>query len=43
MNLNIPFVVETYWHLKKNGLVSDSQVMPRTRSELLAMISRQWH
>ncbi len=43
LNLNIPFVVETYWHLKKNGLVSDSQVMPRTRSELLAMISRQKH
>ncbi len=43
LNLNIPFVVETYWHLKKNGLVSDSQAMPRTRSELLAMISSQKH
>lgn len=41
LNLNIPFVVEVFWQLLKTGLARDDQEMPRTRRELLEIISRQ--
>ncbi len=40
LNLNVPFVVEVYWHLIETGLATGIEKMPRNRKELLNLIHK---
>ncbi|MFX4263619.1 energy-coupling factor ABC transporter ATP-binding protein [Pelotomaculum propionicicum] len=40
LKLKTPLVVEMYWHLRKNKLVSDNRATPLTREDLLEIIKR---
>ena len=40
LKLKTPLVVEMYWHLRKNKLVSDNRAMPLTREDLLEIIKK---
>jgi cobalt/nickel transport system ATP-binding protein len=40
LKLKTPLVVEMYWHLRKNKLVSDNRAMPLTREDLLKIIKQ---
>jgi cobalt/nickel transport system ATP-binding protein len=40
LKLKTPLVVEIYWHLRKNKLVSDNQATPLTREDLLDIIKQ---
>lgn len=40
LKLKTPLVVELYWHLRKNKLVSDNRAMPLTRDDLLEIINK---
>lgn len=40
LKLKTPMVVEMYWHLRKNKLVSNNRAMPLTREDLLEIIKQ---
>ena len=40
LKLKTPLVVEMYWHLRKNKLVSDNRAMPLTREAILKIIKQ---